>query len=110
VSKKRNIVYSTNPNYDYDDKNEELETLDPREQKLKVIIDRKQRKGKSVTIVTGFKGSDNDLKDLAKTLKSKCGGGGSAKDQEILVQGEFKDKIYSILIDMGYQQTKKVGG
>lgn len=110
MSKKRNIVYSTNPNYDYDDKNEELETLDPREQKLKVIIDRKQRKGKSVTIVTGFKGSDNDLKDLAKTLKSKCGGGGSAKDQEILVQGEFKDKIYSILIDMGYQQTKKVGG
>jgi translation initiation factor 1 len=110
VSKKRNIVYSTNPNYDYDDKNEELETLDPREQKLKVIIDRKQRKGKSVTIVTGFKGSDNDLKDLAKTLKSKCGGGGSAKDEEILVQGEFKDKIYSILIDMGYQQTKKVGG
>jgi translation initiation factor 1 len=110
VSKKRNIVYSTNPNYDYDDKNEELETLEPREQKLKVLIDRKQRKGKSVTIITGFKGSDNDIKDLAKTLKSKCGGGGSTKDGEILVQGEFKDKIYSFLIDMGYQQTKKVGG
>jgi translation initiation factor 1 len=110
VSKKRNIVYSTNPNYDYEDNNEELETLEPREQKLKVLIDRKQRKGKSVTIITGFKGSDNDIKDLAKTLKSKCGGGGSTKDGEILVQGEFKDKIYSFLIDMGYQQTKKVGG
>jgi translation initiation factor 1 len=110
VSKKRNIVYSTNPNYDYEDNNEELETLEPREQKLKVLIDRKQRKGKSVTMITGFKGSDNDIKDLAKTLKSKCGGGGSTKDGEILVQGEFKDKIYSFLIDMGYQQTKKVGG
>ena len=110
MSKKRNIVYSTNPNYDYEDNNEELETLEPREQKLKVLIDRKQRKGKSVTIITGFKGSDNDIKDLAKTLKSKCGGGGSTKDGEILVQGEFKDKIYSFLIDMGYQQTKKVGG
>tara|TARA_B100000809_G_scaffold49028_1_gene43845 strand:- start:14725 stop:15057 length:333 start_codon:yes stop_codon:yes gene_type:complete len=110
VSKKRNIVYSTNPNYDYDDENEDLETLEPREQKLKVLIDRKQRKGKSVTIITGFKGSNDDIKDLAKTLKSKCGGGGSTKDGEILVQGEFKDKIYSFLIDMGYQQTKKVGG
>ncbi|MFB0924538.1 MAG: translation initiation factor [Vicingaceae bacterium] len=110
MSKKRNIVYSTNPNYDYEDNNEELETLEPREQKLKVLIDRKQRKGKSVTMITGFKGSDNDIKDLAKTLKSKCGGGGSTKDGEILVQGEFKDKIYSFLIDMGYQQTKKVGG
>ncbi len=110
MSKKRNIVYSTNPNYDYDDENEDLETLEPREQKLKVLIDRKQRKGKSVTIITGFKGSNDDIKDLAKTLKSKCGGGGSTKDGEILVQGEFKDKIYSFLIDMGYQQTKKVGG
>ena len=64
MSKKRNIVYSTNPNYDYEDNNEELETLEPREQKLKVLIDRKQRKGKSVTIITGFKGSDNDIKDL----------------------------------------------
>ena len=110
MSKKRNIVYSTNPNYEYEDENEEQETLDPNDQKLKVLIDRKQRKGKSVTIITGFKGSDDDIKDLAKTLKSKCGGGGSVKDGEILVQGEFKDKIHTILFDMGYKQTKKVGG
>jgi len=110
VKKKRNIVYSTNPNYDYDDENEEIETLAPKEQKLKVLIDRKQRKGKSVTIVTGFEGNDEDMKDLAKTLKSMCGVGGSAKNGEILIQGGFKDKIYSILIDKGYQQTKKVGG
>ena len=110
MKKKTNIVYSTNPNYDYDDENEEIETLAPQEQKLKVLIDRKQRKGKSVTIVTGFKGNEDDRKDLAKTLKSICGVGGSAKDEEILIQGEFKDKIYSVLIDKGYQQTKKVGG
>ncbi len=110
MSKKKNIVYSTNPNYDYDDENEELDTLEPNEQKLKVLVDRKQRKGKSVTMVTGYEGSDDDLKDLAKTLKSKCGVGGSTKDGEILVQGEFKEKIYSLLIDMGYQHTKKVGG
>ncbi len=108
--KNRNVVYSTNPNYDYDDENEEFETFEPNEQKLKVLIDRKQRKGKSVTLITGYEGSDEDMKDLAKTLKSKCGVGGSVKDGEIIVQGEFKEKIYSLLIEMGYQQTKKVGG
>ncbi|MDB4534561.1 translation initiation factor [Vicingaceae bacterium] len=110
MSKRKNIVYSTNPNYDYDDENDELDTLQPQEQNLKVLIDRKQRKGKSVTIVTGFEGSDEDIKDLAKTLKSKCGVGGAAKDGEILIQGEFKEKILSLLIDMGYKRTKKVGG
>jgi translation initiation factor 1 len=107
---KKNIVYSTNPNYEYENENEEQETLEPKDQQLKVLVDRKQRKGKSVTLITGFKGSDEDLKNLAKQLKSKCGVGGSAKDAEILVQGEFKEKIYTLLTDMGYQQTKKVGG
>jgi translation initiation factor 1 len=110
MSKKKNIVYSTNPNYEYENENEEQETLEPKDQQLKVLVDRKQRKGKSVTLITGFKGSDEDLKNLAKQLKSKCGVGGSAKDAEILVQGEFKEKIYTLLTDMGYQQTKKVGG
>jgi translation initiation factor 1 len=110
MSKKKNIVYSTNPNYEYENEDEEQETLEPKDQHLKVLVDRKQRKGKSVTIITGFEGADDDLKELAKKLKSKCGVGGSAKDGEILVQGEFKDKIYTILVDMGYQQTKKIGG
>lgn len=110
MSKKKNIVYSTNPNYDYDDENDEIETIKPEAQKLKVLIDRKQRKGKSVTIVTGFEGTDDDMKDLAKTLKSKCGVGGSAKDGEILIQGEFKEKIYTLLLDMNFKHTKKVGG
>ncbi|MGB0887744.1 MAG: translation initiation factor [Vicingaceae bacterium] len=108
--KNRNVVYSTNPNYDYDDEYDDIETLTPQDQKLKVLIDRKQRKGKSVTIVTGFKGNDDDMKDLAKILKSKCGVGGSAKDGEILIQGEFKEKIYTLLLDMDFKHTKKVGG
>lgn len=108
---KKNIVYSTNKNFEYeDDFDEEMETLSPEAQKLKVIIDRKQRKGKSVTLITDFIGTDNDLQTLGKTLKQKCGVGGSAKDGEILIQGEHKDKVFDILLKMGYKQTKKVGG
>jgi len=108
--KKVNIVYSTNPNYNYSFDDEKVETLSPDNQQLKVLIDRKQRKGKSVTLVTGFIGNDDDLKDLAKTLKSKCGVGGSAKGSEILIQGEFKDKVFDLLINLGFKQSKKVGG
>lgn len=108
---KKNIVYSTNKNFEYeDDFDEEMETPSPEEQKLKVMIDRKQRKGKSVTLITDFLGTDNDLQTLGKTLKQKCGVGGSAKDGEILIQGEHKDKVFDILLKMGYKQTKKVGG
>lgn len=108
---KKNIVYSTNKNFEYeDDFDEEMETLSPEAQKLKVIIDRKQRKGKSVTLITDFVGTDNDLQTLGKILKQKCGVGGSAKDGEILIQGEHKDKVFDILLKMGYKQTKKVGG
>ncbi len=108
--KNRNVVYSTNPDFDYDDENEAVETLENNLQKLKVLIDRKQRKGKSVTLVTDFVGEEEDLKDLGKILKSKCGVGGAAKNGEILIQGEFKEKVYGLLINMGYTQTKKVGG
>ena len=108
--KRDHVVYSTNPNYEYSEEYDELETLEKDKQELKVLIDRKQRKGKSVTLVSGYTGSDDDLKDLAKTLKSKCGVGGSAKDGEILIQGEFKDKVFNLLIDLGYTKTKKVGG
>ncbi|MDX1447001.1 translation initiation factor [Lishizhenia sp.] len=108
--KRVDIVYSTNQDfsYDYDDELEE-ETLDPSEQLLYVSIDRKKRKGKEVTLVEGFVGSSDDLKDLAKILKSKCGVGGSAKDGEILIQGNFKDKVAEILVAEGYK-TKKKGG
>ncbi len=109
-NKKRiNVVYSTNSNYQYDDENDELETLYEKEQELKVQIDRKQRKGKSVTLITGFIGTEDDIKYLAKELKSKCGVGGTVKNNEILIQGEFKDKVFDLLIDMGYIKTKKVG-
>lgn len=108
---KKNIVYSTNPNFQHEDVDDmEMETLAPEEQELKVMIDRKQRKGKSVTLISGFEGSDEDLQELGKTLKQKCGVGGSAKNGEIIVQGENKEKIFELLLKMGYRKTKKVGG
>ncbi len=105
-----NVVYSTNPNYNYESDNEEIESKSNQDQELKVLIDRKQRKGKSVTLITGYTGNDDDLKNLSKELKSKCGVGGSVKDGEILIQGEFKDKVFDILINLGYSKTKKIGG
>ncbi len=112
MSKKKrvNVVYSTNPDFRYDhDEDEAFETLDPKDQLLYVSIDRKQRKGKEVTLVEGFVGSNDDLKDLGKTIKSKCGTGGSVKDREILIQGSFKDKVVDILLSMGYEVRKKGG-
>lgn len=108
--KKIDVVYSTNQNfgYSYDDDQEE-ETLAPSEQKLRVLIDRKQRKGKSVTLIEGFVGTADDLKDLGKMLKSKCGVGGSAKDGEIIIQGEMRDKVMDLLKADGYN-VKRVGG
>jgi translation initiation factor 1 len=104
------VVYSTNPDYDYSQHDgPEEETLPPSEQLLYVSIDRKQRKGKSVTLVEGFVGTDEDLKELGKMLKSKCGAGGSANDGEILVQGEFKDKVADLLSAEGYRVKKKGG-
>lgn len=105
-----NVVYSTNPDFSYETDDEpEAETLEPSKQNLKVCIDRKQRAGKSVTLVQGFVGTEDDLKELAKMLKSKCGVGGSAKDGEILIQGEFKQKVYDLLIQAGYK-AKMSGG
>lgn len=97
------VVYSTEDNFDYsyEDVHEE-ETLPSHEQSLYVQLDKKARGGKQVTLVTGFVGVENDLKELGKALKSKCGVGGSAKDGEILIQGDHRDKIVSILDGMGY--------
>lgn len=105
-----NVVYSTNPNYNYEmDDDEEQTTLSPAQQHLRVQLDRKNRSGKVVTLVTGFVGTENDLKELGKLLKSKCGVGGSAKDGEIIVQGDFKLKVLELLKKEGYTQTKPVG-
>jgi translation initiation factor 1 len=97
------IVYSTKSDFVYEtNEATEMETLDPSKQKLKVVIDRKQRKGKSVVLITGFIGKEDDLECLAKELKTRCGTGGSAKDGEIIIQGEMIDKVREYLKSKGY--------
>ncbi len=98
------MVYSTNPDFvPQDNSKTEFDTLTPNKQKLYVSLDKKQRRGKKVTIVEGFIGKEADLKDLAKMLKSKCGVGGSAKENQIIIQGDFREKIADILKQAGYQ-------
>jgi translation initiation factor 1 len=91
-----------------DDTGEEQETLQPREQKLRVKLDTKQRAGKAVTLVTGFSGAVADLEDLGKKLKSFCGTGGSVKDGEIIVQGDNREKVLQWLLKNGYTSSKKI--
>lgn len=108
--KRKGVVFSTNPDFEYNyNDDEEQETLPPQQQNLRVLIDRKKRKGKEVTLVTGFVGTTEDLKDLGKFLKSKCGVGGSVKDGEILIQGNHKEKALKLLLDKGYK-AKPSGG
>jgi len=116
MSKKKNkksnegIVYSTDPDFDYSlEKNETRETLPPAEQEIRVWLDKKQRAGKRVTLVKGFIGSDDDLKELGKEVKTKCGTGGSVKDGEIIIQGDFRDKVIDFLNKEGYTNIKKAG-
>ena len=101
------VVYSTNPDFKYEQESvTEDETLAPEKQKLTVSIDGRCRAGKQVTLVSGFVGSESDLKELGKTLKVKCGVGGTAKDGEITIQGDLRDKVTALLCAMGYRAKR----
>ncbi len=107
---RQGVVFSTNPDFDYSyEAEEQAQTLPPQKQNLKVQLDKKARAGKQVTLVSGFVGTEDDLKELGKLLKNKCGVGGTIKDQEIIIQGDFRDKILQILTQANYK-AKKVGG
>ena len=93
-----NVVYSTNPDFQYESiEEEEMETLPKNQQKLRVSIEKKGRGGKTVTLIRGFIGTEDDLKELGKLMKTKCGVGGSVKDEEIIIQGDFKQRIIDLL-------------
>lgn len=104
------FVFSTDPDFEYNYESEEPADLPPGEQTLRIWLDRKNRGGKEATLVKGFVGSEETLKDLAKMLKTKCGVGGSAKDGEIIIQGDHRDKVVELLKKEGYSDTKKAGG
>ena len=98
------VVYSTNPDYEYlYDEPAEQSTLPPSQQKLHVALERHHRGGKTVTVVTGFVGTDDDLQALGKMLKTRCGVGGTAKDGEIIVQGDFVERVKQLLVAEGYR-------
>ena len=107
--KNLNMVYSTNPDFQYEsDETPEEETIPNEKQLLRVVLDKKQRRGKAVTLVTGFLGTDEDLNELGKMLKVKCGVGGSVKDGEIIVQGDVRDKVLAILQKERYSKTRVI--
>ncbi|MGY5354236.1 translation initiation factor [Wenyingzhuangia sp. IMCC45467] len=103
------FAYSTNKDFEFDNGEEEIETLPNNQQQLEALFSNKGRGGKTVTIIKGFVGTDDDLKALGKMLKNKCGVGGSVKDDEIIIQGKHRDKIMEILTKEGYK-VKRVGG
>src|SRR4051812_41013769 len=108
--KRDGVVFSTNPDFAFEQQSsEEHVTLPPQQQQLKIFLDKNLKAGKQVTIVSGFVGSTDDLESLGKMLKSKCGVGGSVKDQEVLIQGDAREKIIQILTAAGYK-AKKAGG
>lgn len=104
----RGYVYSTDPSFGFEHENEATETLPAAQQKLKIKLETKHRAGKAVTLITGFIGTATDLEILCKQLKNFCGTGGSAKDAEIIIQGDQRDKVLQWLLKNGYQQSKKI--
>jgi len=104
---KRGFVYSTDPNFNFEEEDEYTETLSPSQQKLKIKLDSKRRAGKVVTLIEGFTGKEKDLEELGKKLKAFCGTGGSAKNGEIIIQGDQREKVMQWLKKNGYIQLKK---
>ena len=105
--KRLGVVYSTNPEFSYEeDDTEDIQTPAPEKQRLIVTIDRSHRAGKQVTLVKGFVGTDEDLATLGKSLKQRCGVGGTAKDGEITLQGDLRDKVCALLAGMGYKAKR----
>jgi translation initiation factor 1 len=105
--KRLGVVFSTNPDFTYEEEAQaEPATIEPQKQNLIVSIDRKGRGGKQVTLVTGFIGTSEDLAELGRALKVKCGVGGSAKDGEITIQGDFRDRVVALLKEMGYRAKR----
>ncbi len=101
------VVFSTNPDFQYEQPEEEVvQTLPPSQQKLVVGIDRRHRAGKQVTLVKGFVGTEEDLNALGRELKNKCGVGGSSKDGEILIQGDFRERLMNLLREKGYRVVR----
>jgi translation initiation factor 1 len=109
MANKTNIVYSTNKNFKPEEDDSENVTSSGSKPSLKVWLEKNSRGGKTVSIVKGFVGSEEELEKLAKLLKTKCGVGGSVKEGEILIQGDHRDKIVKLLLDLGYP-SKKAGG
>jgi len=104
---KNKLVYSTNPNYSLDEEEGQSDlNLEVSSQKLRIRLETKHRAGKKATIIHGFQGSDNELESLAKQLKTKLGVGGSVKEGEIIIQGDYVQKVKDLLIQLGYKNTK----
>jgi len=110
MSKKNNggMVYSTNPDWNPKPADDQVESVPPAQQDLRIWLEKNHRGGKTASVIKGFTGPAADLEELGKTLKSKCGTGGSVKDGEIIIQGDHRDKILQLLIQLGYR-AKKAG-
>lgn len=104
------FVYSTNPDFRIEEEADQQETLQPAEQNLRIQLETKHRAGKTVTVITGYRGHTDDAEKLGKQLKNLCGTGGSVKDAEIIIQGDHREKVLQFLLKAGYSKTKKSGG
>jgi len=104
----KGFVYSTDPDFHFEEEQNDIETFTPAQQKLKIRLDTKRRAGKAVTLIEGFMGKDEDLQKLGKKLKTFCGTGGSAKEGEIIIQGDQREKALQWLKNNGYSQSKKI--